>query len=599
MISCFMSATDISNKMNTGEIYSPWRSPWFWVIPALAALAMSLLWATGTNKAFFLAINGLGVGSSAALWANITTFGDTLVVFSMTLFLVRRNPRLLWVLFLAAILGTVVVHGLKEWMLVKRPPAILPAEQINVIGTPHKAVSFPSGHTTAAFTLVALLCLLQIRLYWKAALVAAAALVGVSRIVVGVHWPMDVLGGVLIGWSSVLAAAVLAPRIRWGESVAAQRLFAGLCALAALLLIFAHDSGYAQARVLEIAIGVTALLLNMPNLKRLFKPTKQDGADEPERSNEYEQPADPEPKKMLGLAVRILVTVMVFALIFRAIDLQGVMETFKNLVPRLLLLGLAFQVFSIMLASYRWYLVMQPLQFGQNFTFYLRSYFKGMFFNQGLPTSIGGDAVRVIDVARLGYRKREAFHGVAIDRILGLMGLLLLNLVANAFNPDLLPPGIFTIINSLVAAGALGFLVLLGLHRLEWLQKWRLSRFLQTLSAKLAQVLASPRQVLIQLVLSVGIHVLSLVAIFLIGRSVELNYDLATFFVIIPPVILLTLIPVSLAGWGVREGAMIGLFTLIGADETTVLSMSILYGLVLIIASLPGFYVYVTGKHRI
>ncbi|HEY0720535.1 MAG TPA: UPF0104 family protein, partial [Gammaproteobacteria bacterium] len=74
---------------------------------------------------------------------------------------------------------------------------------------------------------------------------------------------------------------------------------------------------------------------------------------------------------------------------------------------------------------------------------------------------------------------------------------------------------------------------------------------------------------------------------------------LMTFLVVAPPAILLTLIPISLAGWGVREGAMIGLFTLVGADKTLVLSMSILYGIVLIIASLPGFYVYLTGRSKI
>ena len=58
-------------------------------------------------------------------------------------------------------------------------------------------------------------------------------------------------------------------------------------------------------------------------------------------------------------------------------------------------------------------------------------------------------------------------------------------------------------------------------------------------------------------------------------------------------------VPISLAGWGVREGGMIGLFTLLGADLTLVLSMSIIYGLILIITSLPGLAIYLSGKHQI
>jgi hypothetical protein len=68
------------------------------------------------------------------------------------------------------------------------------------------------------------------------------------------------------------------------------------------------------------------------------------------------------------------------------------------------------------------------------------------------------------------------------------------------------------------------------------------------------------------------------------------------FLIAVPPVFLLTIIPISLAGWGVREGAMVGIFMLVGADETKILAISILYGLLLIISSLPGSYFWVKSK---
>jgi uncharacterized membrane protein YbhN (UPF0104 family) len=55
-------------------------------------------------------------------------------------------------------------------------------------------------------------------------------------------------------------------------------------------------------------------------------------------------------------------------------------------------------------------------------------------------------------------------------------------------------------------------------------------------------------------------------------------------------------VPISLAGWGIREGAMIGIFLLIGADQTKVLAMSIIYGILLIISSLPGAYFWIKSK---
>lgn len=299
-----------------------------------------------------------------------------------------------------------------------------------------------------------------------------------------------------------------------------------------------------------------------------------------------------------GVVLRLLVTLLILWLIFRSIDIVSVLGVIKQVNLPLLGLAVLFQLLSTLLAGYRWYLVMHQLRFGKHAGFYIRSYFKGSFFNQGLPTSIGGDAIRVIDVAATGFRKRDAFKGVFIDRILGLVGLLLLNLFANALQPDLLPPHLFYVLNLLVLGGVVGFVTLIFIHRLRWFSQWRISRFLLSISAQLQSVMLGLRNSSMQMSLSIIIHILSMINIFLIGRSVGLDYDFVTFTIIVPPVILLTLVPISLAGWGVREGAMIGLFTLVGADKSIVLSMSILYGIILVLASLPGLYVYLHGKYH-
>jgi hypothetical protein len=88
-------------------------------------------------------------------------------------------------------------------------------------------------------------------------------------------------------------------------------------------------------------------------------------------------------------------------------------------------------------------------------------------------------------------------------------------------------------------------------------------------------------------------------AFFVIGTTVGMNFPLQVYLVLVPPVILLTILPISLAGWGVREGAMVGFFLLIGADETMVLTFSILYGLVALVASLPGLVVYLSQDNSL
>lgn len=304
-------------------------------------------------------------------------------------------------------------------------------------------------------------------------------------------------------------------------------------------------------------------------------------------------------KKTISLLLRLLITFAIFYLVFRKVDVKGVFATMAQANLWLLLLAVLFQLLSTLLASLRWKLVMQSLGFRADFLFYLRSYFKGSFFNQALPTSIGGDALRVIDVARDGHRKRDAFYGVAVDRGLGLVGLLIFNLLANMFAPQLLPHDVFLVLNALVALGILGFIAFYFLNRLKWLEQWAATRVLRRISQRLDTVLCDVSAVARHTAFSLLIHLMALLAMYFIGTGVGLQFDLLTYMVVVPPVILLTIVPISLAGWGVREGGMIGLFTLLGADLTLVLSMSIIYGLILILTSLPGLVVYVTGKHHL
>lgn len=260
-----------------------------------------------------------------------------------------------------------------------------------------------------------------------------------------------------------------------------------------------------------------------------------------------------------------------------------------------LLLALLLQLSSTLIAAYRWRLIQDWLGSPSDTRFYLRSYFKGTLFNQLLPTSIGGDAYRIIENGQRIANHKEAFFGVFIDRIAGLLGLLLLNAIALTLLPTLLPPTITYTIVTILSIGFIGALIGLWLHRLPHyhLPLWS---SLQTLSARFARVYHSPRYIVIQLGLSVIIHLCSMLVLMTLGHALGLAFNLWTYLVIIPPVILLTLLPLSFAGWGIREGAMVGLFSLIGASNETTLAMSLLYGLILIIGSLPGLWFFIQDR---
>ncbi len=301
---------------------------------------------------------------------------------------------------------------------------------------------------------------------------------------------------------------------------------------------------------------------------------------------------------MLKLIVKILITLAILFVIARNIDLAAVLNVVRGMQTKYLLLALLMQLLSAAIASYRWYLIMQRLNFKQGPMFFLKSYLKGSFFNQALPGGIGGDAYRVLECSKLLKSRKPAFYGVLLDRILGLIGILLLNLIANIAYPDLLPAPIFHLLNVIALGGITAVIVFAMLGKIDRFATYKFTRHLHEISADLRRVYHDPKAIALHSVISVLIHFVSMLAVYFLGIGVGLNYGLLTFLVLVPPVMLLTIAPISLAGWGVREGGMIGLFMLVGADKTLVLSMSVLYGLILIAASLPGLYLFLMSRHK-
>ena len=234
-------------------------APRVWLVPAVAALAFVLVVISGENRALFLMLNRVGPATSDLLWANVTLLGDAAVGFALCLPLWRRRPDLLWAAAWVALLGTAWVHGLKPFFDIPRPPAVL-GDAVHVIGRAYKAQSFPSGHATTAFAIGGVLFLGLRSAASRTVIFAAACAAALSRPVVGVHWPLDILAGAFGGWLSAVLALELGRRTsKLGERHSVQWLLALLTGACAVGLALGHPDDYPAALVLERAIGIACL----------------------------------------------------------------------------------------------------------------------------------------------------------------------------------------------------------------------------------------------------------------------------------------------------------------------------------------------------
>lgn len=245
-------------------------NPWIWAIPLIAAIALLLIKLTDSNQTLFLLINGLNLGATS--WSGLTILGDTVVALALLLPFCGRRPDMVRALVIAAIIATLSVHLFKDLFEVLRPAGVLALEQFNIIGPELKKGSFPSGHTTTIFLLVGIICLLNQRKAFCYLLVILAFAVGLSRSGVGAHWPADVMAGAINGWLSAVIGVYLAKKWQGGLSLTAQRIFAGILLLCALMLLFGwHDTRYPDAFWFEKLIALLCLALSITGLKGLIK----------------------------------------------------------------------------------------------------------------------------------------------------------------------------------------------------------------------------------------------------------------------------------------------------------------------------------------
>ncbi len=172
----------------------------------------------------FLTLNTTLNAWPAALWTNLTQFGDAAVLIPLLSPIILWRPQAMAAALAAAPVASVFSVTLKHLMAVPRPAAYLDPDQFIILGRTLKAHnSLPSGHSLTIFTgvIAVVVTLYLFERSWRMGLLTLAALlfaatVALSRVAVGAHWPLDTLGGGLLGiLAGIIGAAVASRYQRW------------------------------------------------------------------------------------------------------------------------------------------------------------------------------------------------------------------------------------------------------------------------------------------------------------------------------------------------------------------------------------------------
>jgi glycosyltransferase 2 family protein len=307
-------------------------------------------------------------------------------------------------------------------------------------------------------------------------------------------------------------------------------------------------------------------------------------------------------RRILLSTIKILISAALLYFSLRKIDLSELASRIVN-VGSLgwIALAIAATFLQIFVGVLRWRVISAecgaPLEARQAMRFNLI----GAFFNQTLPSSIGGDAVRLWLVARGGAGWRAATYSIFVDRAIGLIALAIIIVASLPWSYQLItdPHGrsALLLVDFAALAGGVGFLVL-GVLPWPWLKRWWGTHHVHACAVIANRVIFSWDRGPKIAVLSALVHVLAVVIAWCVVQSIVAPVLFSQVFLLVPPVMLITLLPISIAGWGVREATMGLAFGYAGLMANEGVNVSLLFGAVYFIVGIVGGLVWIFSPEK-
>lgn len=305
-------------------------------------------------------------------------------------------------------------------------------------------------------------------------------------------------------------------------------------------------------------------------------------------------------RRLVFLAAKAAVSAALLYLAFRSVKMEMVGARLAQLHYPWLAAAIGLLVLQIVPFGLRWQQIVLAAAIPFPTASALRFSFIAAFFNQALPSTVGGDAVRIWLLGRAGASWKAATHSVLIDRVAGLIALALLVLVCLPWTFDLVrqPAGRATLIflEALSLSGVAVFLFL-GAADWSWTKRWWPTRQVVEIAASAYRTFTGARLPLIA-VLSLTIHFVTVAAVWCVAHAISAPLGFSQALMLVLPVILVATIPISIGGWGVRESAMMTAFTYAGLPEADGLVVSILFGLSSLAAAALGGLVWIASADQ-
>lgn len=296
-------------------------------------------------------------------------------------------------------------------------------------------------------------------------------------------------------------------------------------------------------------------------------------------------------RKTVTLIVKLIITLALLYFAVSRINFNTVAQRLEHVAAGWVIAAILVMVMQTFIAAMRWQVILRRCGGVIPFGHAIRYTFIALFFSQVLPSTIGGDAARIWLTARDGVGWSKAISSGIIDRVAGVLFLALIVVVC-------IPESFVVIRDPLARSGLLGLglvgvtapTLFIGFGCRQWtvLHRIPLARQINAAANAAYGIFTAPLSSLTVGSLSLIVLFLTILASWLAARSIAAPFNFLTAVLLIPPVLLMATIPISIAGWGVRESAMMIAFSYSGLLPADGLLVSTLLGLTTFAVGLIG-----------
>ncbi len=312
-------------------------------------------------------------------------------------------------------------------------------------------------------------------------------------------------------------------------------------------------------------------------------------------------------KKTLSVGLRIGISIALLVFLFRQVDVRVMFETVRK--ADKYLLGLAFFVFfwTYILCLYRWQMLLKAADVKLPLKRVIISFAAGTFFSLFLPSSIGGDFMRSLDLAVFTKKPRQVVATVLLDRLSGYVGLVILTLIAVFLGWNIIS-------DSSVAVSIAVLIVILVVVLVVLFNKFIYSKINRMLdsprSGKIREAITNLHQeihyfrnhkkiMVNNVILSIFIQAINPLTFYIIALAIGIKLRLVYFFIFLPIIGAITLLPISIGGLGLRDAMTVFFFAKAGVVKDLAFAMSLLsFVFILIYGSIGGIIYVLTVHHR-